>query len=539
MQTLDLELMLAGRRGATPPARPWALKLLSDGVIGYESASVMAQPGKMAVTCRISTPNLDRSRDVVIGKGIDTANHARNPLALFNHARWQPVGRAMDPDGNYTVKVGDAETVATTYFFQDMFEAEQAFRLVEMGALNGASVGFRPKPNGVKVSSDDDGQLCVIEACELIEYSHVFFPDNPDCLVSAVEKGLGGRPLCPMLRDAIVPLLPARKAWSPGADMTQPTKPTCSCEYPRVKCRNGSGHGQKCAVHKAWLAAGGFGNPTAAAQVLKDYTAPAPTTPVATADATADAGPTLPGGAQYLAALHAILAEALEFIEANSPALEPEVAESLGGLAEQFVGLSEQLATSYGERYPDLPALDEAPEAEDDTTDADTVTASEGDDTVTAADGDDATTDDTEDDDTEDKDDEDDDEDQDDKPKMTGGWRTKLLATLTRWRKRAADRRKRLSKSTAAVVTEAADHLDDCAQAKEWTRTHKSASALHAKALRKLCKGMDDDADDDGDAKALAAPTLDFAAVSAALKPVAAGLKTIRTDLAGVTGKAV
>ncbi len=427
----ELEMALSGRI-VRPPQDRWHIKL-AGGALAYDAPlpeqSTEVDAGKMAVTIRISTPRLDRSRDMVVGKGIDTSNHQLNPLALFNHDRWMPVGLAVDPSGNYQVKVGDAETTSTTYFFQGgknyehAMACEQVFRLIEMRALNGGSIGFRPKPNKTKVLSDQDGQYFVIEECELLEYSHVYFPDNPETLVVAIQKGIGGRQMAPYLRQSLEPMvapLLGTKSVTGGWDVSR----TKNADQPPE---------------------------------------PSPTPK----DSEPDETPLVPGGAQFLAALHAMSAEAMEFCERNLPALEPEVAESFGELVTMLASLSDSVSETFTARYPDLPKLakDDDPKPKDDDPKPD--------------DGDNP----------------------DDKGKSLR-WRKALAKSLTRWR--AA--RPNASKSMADVVK----FLGELATFKGvWSTKHQS----RASALRVALQPKDGD--------------LDMAAIGDALAKVQQDLATI------------
>jgi phage head maturation protease len=176
----------------------------------YFKASADARPvldrSRMSATVVISTEEEDRSRDVVITRGIETANHRNNPVVLLEHAQnlKLPVGRAQDPHGGYTVELHDGYATGTTWFSQHSPEAEQVYRLVDEGILAGASIGFRPLD--YEVRHGDYGHRpgeptgLLLKRVELLEYSHVVIPDNPHCVSLARDvlgKGrLAGAPLC-------------------------------------------------------------------------------------------------------------------------------------------------------------------------------------------------------------------------------------------------------------------------------------------------------------------------------------------------------
>ncbi len=181
------------------------------GLLGYvlRDANATTNAGKMSCRVVISTSSPDRSDDVVVTKGIDLGDHSRNPMVLLNHDRNMPVGFAEDPMGKYTVRlVGDNRLEAETYFSKATQLGEQAFQLVERKVLRGASIGFLPIAG--MVQKRERGTM--YKAAKLVEYSHLVLPDNQDCLVQAVEKGLGGKPLVTQLRDMLTPYIETRPA---------------------------------------------------------------------------------------------------------------------------------------------------------------------------------------------------------------------------------------------------------------------------------------------------------------------------------------
>lgn len=181
------------------------------GMLGYVLRDAAPRPDAVRMSCRvtISTSTPDRSGDTVVQRGWLLDEHQRNPVVLLAHQRNIPIGSAEDPLGGYTVKVfSDARTEAETFFDQHSEVGEQSFRLVETKVLRGASVGFLPVAGMVEKSAQGG---TIYKAAKLVEYSHLAVPDNPECLVEAVYKGFGGKPLCTPLLDLLKPLVPERK----------------------------------------------------------------------------------------------------------------------------------------------------------------------------------------------------------------------------------------------------------------------------------------------------------------------------------------
>jgi hypothetical protein len=179
------------------------------GMLGFvlRDANPQTNAGKMSARVVISTARPDRSDDVVETKGIDLSEHKGNPIVLLNHNKDFPIGHAEDRMGAYTVKrIGDDRMEAETFFTQATQLGEQAFQLVERKVLRGASIGFLPVLGMVEKRV----RGVHYKAARLVEYSHLAIPDNADCLILAVEKGIGGKALCDPLLQMLRPLVPER-----------------------------------------------------------------------------------------------------------------------------------------------------------------------------------------------------------------------------------------------------------------------------------------------------------------------------------------
>jgi phage head maturation protease len=181
----------------------------SDPVV---SKSIECDDVLMKAVAIISTESMDRSRDVVVQKGLDFTDFRSNPVVLLNHDRTMPIGRAVDPEGAVTLELLDGMTKATTYFSKSSLVGEQAYRMVKDGLLAGASITFKPKPGAVaKYKGDDGWPVTVYKAASVLEYSHVTLPDNQDCIAEVISKGIGGKPLDELLRASLLPYLPEKK----------------------------------------------------------------------------------------------------------------------------------------------------------------------------------------------------------------------------------------------------------------------------------------------------------------------------------------
>ncbi len=167
---------------------------------------------KMTATITISTQAIDRSREVLMTDGGKLDNHRRNPVVLLAHKKDMPTGKAENRDTKeYSVKRLPGRLDATTYFDQHTELGEHGFRLCDSGTFRGASVGFFEVPGAIEKGHDGDGYpVRIIKEWDLLEYSHLLIPDNPECIIRAVEKGFGGKALNETLLGYLKPLIPER-----------------------------------------------------------------------------------------------------------------------------------------------------------------------------------------------------------------------------------------------------------------------------------------------------------------------------------------
>lgn len=176
------------------------------------SKAVELDTQTMSARAIFSTDSLDRVGDVLRTAGIDTSNHIKNPVILWNHGLQFsiPIGKAVDPEGNYTVEIGESEAYQRTFFSQSLLEAEQIYRLIEEGVISANSIGYRPLQ--AKRMKADPGSLTkpglYLESVELLEVSWVGVPANQDCVRAALSRDkICGKSLSPSIRRGLLPLL--------------------------------------------------------------------------------------------------------------------------------------------------------------------------------------------------------------------------------------------------------------------------------------------------------------------------------------------
>lgn len=131
---------------------------------------------------KISTPNVDRSRDTVQPKGMNAENFLKNPVVLFAHNYADlPIAKCVG------LKVQETGIIATVQFPDEGIydKADTVYKLYKSGFLNAWSIGFMP----TDYDENDQGGMDFKE-WELFEFSSVPVPDNPEALTIMRSKGI-------------------------------------------------------------------------------------------------------------------------------------------------------------------------------------------------------------------------------------------------------------------------------------------------------------------------------------------------------------
>lgn len=157
--------------------------LLRKAVIADEVKA--AEGESRSVRFTISTSSPDRDNDTVAASGWKLENYKKNPVVLWAHDYSQlPVGKAT------TIMVDGQKLVADMEFASHPF-AETVMQMVKGGFLRATSVGFAPhlyKFNETRGGLDFEEQ-------ELLEFSIVPVPANPEALIEARAAGIDTTPL--------------------------------------------------------------------------------------------------------------------------------------------------------------------------------------------------------------------------------------------------------------------------------------------------------------------------------------------------------
>lgn len=140
------------------------------------------------VTTVISTAAIDRDKEVLSPKGANLVNFLKNPVVLWAHDHFTPpIGKAL------FVVVKGKKIVSKVKFATTEF-ADEIFTLFKEGILNAFSVGFMPTKSHVPTPKEIAKNPNLAEArrifdeWELLEFSVVNVPANPEALATAVKS---------------------------------------------------------------------------------------------------------------------------------------------------------------------------------------------------------------------------------------------------------------------------------------------------------------------------------------------------------------
>jgi hypothetical protein len=138
----------------------------------------------------VSTEGVDSDGDVVVQKGLDWSRFRKNPVVLFQHDPFMPIGKSL------WQTVDGGRVVAKTMFAASGL-GEEIFDLYKQGILKGWSIGMaydtvkrrRVTPEDVRKNAKLEGAQCVIESAQILEYSAASIPANEDALSLAFKGG--------------------------------------------------------------------------------------------------------------------------------------------------------------------------------------------------------------------------------------------------------------------------------------------------------------------------------------------------------------
>ena len=140
------------------------------------------------VTAVITTSVVDRDKEVIIARGIDFEQYLKNPVVLWAHNSYDtPIGKAM-----WLKRTG--KKIIAKIKFAETEKAEEVYQLYKGGFLSAFSIGFipikrrQPEPDDIKRNPEWAEARTIIDKSELLEFSAVPVPANPEALALAVKE---------------------------------------------------------------------------------------------------------------------------------------------------------------------------------------------------------------------------------------------------------------------------------------------------------------------------------------------------------------
>jgi len=137
------------------------------------------------LTAFVSTAAVDRMGDILEPKGADVKNFNKNPVVMWAHDyALPPIAKAL-----WIKKTQDG--IVSKMKFADTEFAQEIFNLYKEDFMKAFSVGFIPKESE-PVNPEKDGFFDGrrFTKWEMLEYSAVPIPANPEALTMAVTKGV-------------------------------------------------------------------------------------------------------------------------------------------------------------------------------------------------------------------------------------------------------------------------------------------------------------------------------------------------------------
>jgi len=152
---------------------------------------------------------VDQARDIVLPGAFNASLRSRGlrriPM-LFQHDPAEPIGVWLDLHEDYR------GLFARGRLIPEVMRARELLALLEVGAADGLSIGFRT----VKGRVDPRSRIRKLEVIDLWEISIVTFPLLPGARVRAVKEArLPSRPLLPARTRNSMPVDPSERAFRP------------------------------------------------------------------------------------------------------------------------------------------------------------------------------------------------------------------------------------------------------------------------------------------------------------------------------------
>ena len=204
-----------------------------------------------SVVAKINCNSIDRYNTVIDARGADLKNYVKCPVVLFEHGKDRT--RGMVPVGKNLWVRADRGTspkiIAKTQFAKDDF-SQNLYDLYEDGTMTGWSISLIPRdfgpPKQEEVRSNPAWKDVdtIFRVWDMIEYSAVACPGNPDCLTEQELRSLAavvsrGVPV----PDALIPVLDRMSEGSGLANGGALVAPETPCTSEEADDEDGDANG--------------------------------------------------------------------------------------------------------------------------------------------------------------------------------------------------------------------------------------------------------------------------------------------------------
>jgi len=146
--------------------------------------------GEMTLVATISTSSKDRMDESVAHDGANLKDFQKNPIVLWAHDYAQPpIGKAL-----WVKKDNENKGLVSKMQFAQTDFAKEIYGLYKGGFMKAFSIGFIPRQiyRNYQQENYDKAKdpFLTIQKWDLLEYSAVPVPANPEALALAMKKGI-------------------------------------------------------------------------------------------------------------------------------------------------------------------------------------------------------------------------------------------------------------------------------------------------------------------------------------------------------------
>lgn len=157
---------------------------------GYDSVIEKDSADSGRLRYRITTDAEDRMGDTVNAKGWSLKHYRNNPIVLFNHEYGEVAGSPPAQGRSILIDKWDHGLDSVVEFHRKTRFNNELYILARDGYMNTASVGFLPIDRPDEREGKDGRRGLAFNKQDLLEWSIVAVPANPEAFQMAAKKGV-------------------------------------------------------------------------------------------------------------------------------------------------------------------------------------------------------------------------------------------------------------------------------------------------------------------------------------------------------------